>query len=734
MAWISIRSCGVIVDTSLMSSWPLMASRTHSYSHLLAEGQIGEMTLRNRVIMPAMDQNLCTSEGAITDALIAHYEERAAGGAALLILETSAVAYPMGATTRYQPAVSTDECIRGLSELSQRVHAHGAKFLVQLCHHGKTASIDAVEGRALLVPSLPMPELDPTGMMADLTMDEMMKMGAKFGGKRPTYEAATTDQLAWVVDQFAAAAARVERAGCDGIEIHGCHGYLVSTFLSPCFNQRDDEYGGSSEGRARLLREIIEAIRSQTGSGFTVVARIDGAEFRVPRPGITPELAAEHAQIAEAAGADAIHVSAVGSPDSAVGFTDGPLPWQPLQYRDLAATVKRAVAVPVIAVGRVQPQAGDALIADGYTDFVAMGRQLLADAELPNRLMAGTPELIRPCINCFVCVAENFFDGTPGCAVNARLGRRGEADASPADESRRVIVVGGGPGGMEAARVASMRGHRVTLLEMSRQLGGTARFSSLTTPINADLVSYLEASLRAQSVDVRLGHKATDTSVKALDPDVVVVATGAKRDRPAVKGADLDHVLSGDDLRGVLTGDNPGAVKRLGRLSRLVLRMGHRLRVTRKFSLVRSMSRRWMPIGTNVTIVGGGLVGIELAEFLAERKRSVTVLEEGSTLGTEMAHPRRWRALHEARTRGVVFVTGAELSQIDHTHVHYRAGEEGHSIPADNVIVASGVRPDLGLASQLESLGIETHAIGDAAEVGYIEGAIRSGHDLAIRI
>ena len=711
-----------------------MASRNHSYSHLLAGGQIGQMTLRNRIVMPAMDQNLCTSEGGLTDALITHYEERAAGGAALLILETSAVAYPVGATSRYQPSVSSDACIQGLTELAQRVHAHGAKLLVQLCHHGKTASIDVVEERPLLVPSLPMPDLQPMGMAADLTMDEMTKMGAKFGGKRPTFEAASTDQLAWVVDQFADAAARVEQAGCDGIEVHGSHGYLVSTFLSPCFNRREDEYGGDSDGRARLLREVVEAIRSRTSDGFIVVTRVDGAEFRVPRPGITPELAAEHAQIAENAGADAIHVSAIGSPDSGVGFTDGPIPWLPVQYRELAATVKRAVTVPVIAVGRIHPDAGEALIAEGTADFVAMGRQLLADPELPNRLIAGTPELVRPCINCFVCVAENFWDGVPRCAVNAKLGRQSEPGATPAGTSRRVVVVGGGPGGMEAARVASLRGHHVTVLEKSHQLGGTARFSSLTTPINGDLVGYLEASLAAQGVDVRLGQPATVDSVRRLNPEVVVVATGARRDRPEIKGAELDHVLSGDDLRGILTGDDPSAVKRLGLLARLVLRAGHAMRLTRRFSLVRSMSRRWMPIGSRVVVVGGGLVGVELAEFLAERKRRVTVLEESSNLGTEMAHPRRWRALHEARAQGVEFITDSELSEIDDSHVHFITGDERHSIAADNVIVASGVRPDPALAAQLESIGVDTHVIGDAAEVGYIEGAIRTGHDLAIRI
>jgi NADPH-dependent 2,4-dienoyl-CoA reductase/sulfur reductase-like enzyme len=432
--------------------------------------------------------------------------------------------------------------------------------------------------------------------------------------------------------------------------------------------------------------------------------------------------------------------------------------------------VKAAVSVPVIAVGRIDADHGDALIATGRADFVSMGRQLLADPDTVAHLEAGRPELVRPCINCNTCVAENFWDATPVCAVNARLGRHHELDLAPAAPARTVVVVGGGPAGMEAARVAALRGHRVTLLEASPRLGGTARFSALTTPVNGRLVDHLAAAVREAGVEVRLGTPATPELLATLAPDAIVVATGARRERPDVPGAHLPHVLSGDDLRAMLTGDAAasgegggdagGAGPATGRAglplpARVALAVGARTGLTNRTGLVRSASQIWMPIGEQVVVVGGSLVGVELAEFLAERGRSVTVLEPGRVAGVGMAHPRRWRALHEARAHGVTFVTDAELVEITATDVVYRLPAEGSETPsdsgtasgeasdqtvrvaADTVIVASGVHPDPALADLLRadaSVDAEVHVVGDAAEVDYIVGATRTAHDLALTL
>jgi 2,4-dienoyl-CoA reductase-like NADH-dependent reductase (Old Yellow Enzyme family)/thioredoxin reductase len=694
-----------------------------THGHLLSPGAIGPLALRNRIVMPAMDQNTC-DEGEITDLTIAHYEARAKGGVGLLILETSAVAWPMGATSIHQPALSDDRFIPGLERLARAVHRHGAKMVVQVCHHGKTAGVDAMQERDQLVPSVPLPHEDVD--ISGLTMDELMKMGALTGGKRATQRAATADDLTWVVEQFAAAAARVQAAGLDGVEVHAAHGYLLSTFLSPRFNTRTDEWGGSVENRARLMTDVVKAIRARCGDGFAVIVRIDGREYA--EGGVTPELAAQHGVLAQVAGAHAVHVSASAPNALGVGFTDGPLPWQADQYVGLASLVKQSVQVPVIGVGRIMPDAAERHIANGELDYVSMGRQLLADPDIAAKLLADRPESVRTCINCYVCVAQNFWDGTPVCAVNAELGHYDEGPVQQAEVRRTVAVIGGGPGGMEAARVAATRGHTVTLFEKAAELGGTARFSSLTTPMNAELVRYLSTAIKELDVHVVTGTEATPETVVAIGAEVVVVATGARRSRPDVPGADLPHVLSGDDLRGMLTGDDPSAVKRLPLHQRLVVALGRRAGMMASMERVRGLSKRWMPIGKKVVVVGGGLVGLELAEFLAERGRKVTVLESGEKLGVEMAHPRRARALFEARAHGVELIPGAEVTAITADQVEYRVGDRSMAVDADAVVLASGVHADRGVAERMEAAGLVVHVVGDAGEVGYIQGAVRSGH------
>lgn len=697
--------------------------RAVSHSHLLTPGRIGPIETRNRIVMPAMDQNLC-DEGHLVDGNIAHYEARARGGVGLLILETSAVAWPVGATSLHQPALSRDDFIPGLKRLADTVHAHGAKMVVQCCHHGKTAGVDAMQEREQLVPSMPMPD-DPFDISA-ISMDELMKMAVQTGGKQARRREATTDELAWVVDQFADAAARVQQAGFDGIEIHGAHGYLISTFLSPRYNRRTDEYGGSVENRARLLTEIVAAVRARCGSGFGIIVRLDGNEYI--DGGITPDLAARHAALAEAAGADAIHVSA-NSPDAmGKGFTDGSLPWTTDQYIGFAARVKQEVSIPVIAVGRLLPDAAEAHVRTGACDFVSMGRQLLADPAIPAKLAAGRPDLVRTCINCYVCVAQNFWDGTPVCAVNAELGHYDEGTPEPAAVRRTIAIVGAGPGGMEAARVAALRGHRVTLFEKSPHLGGTMRFSSLTTPMNAEFLRYLSAEMSELDVDVRLDTPVTAAILREIGAETVIVATGARRQRPDVPGAEQDHVFSGDDLRGILTGDDPTALRRLRPHQRVLVSLGRRLGFLRDMKRVREWSSKWMPVGRRVVVVGGGLVGLELAEFLAQRGRQVTVLEEGQKLGMEMAHPRRARTLFEARQHGVELVAEAELVSIGASDVTYTAGGETRTAAADTVIIASGVHPDATVADALRADGFDVTVVGDAEAVGYIQGAVRSGY------
>jgi NADPH-dependent 2,4-dienoyl-CoA reductase/sulfur reductase-like enzyme len=564
-------------------------------------------------------------------------------------------------------------------------------------------------------------------MVYNTTNEELMKMATLTGGKLPTFKPASAEQIEEIIEAFVSAASRIKKANLDGIEIHAAHGYLISTFLSKAWNKREDEWGGSIENRTRLLSKIVERIREECGSNFAIVVRIDGHEYGI-KNGITVEEASNTAVIAEKAGADAIHVSAISSSGTGVGFTEGPLPWEKCQYSHLAKTVQSAVGIPVIAVGRIEPEDGEKLIAENSCEFVAMGRQLLADPELPNKLTNNSPEKIRPCINCFVCVAQNFWNGEPVCAVNARLGNY-EAEIVLPQKSKNVVIVGGGPAGLECARVASSRGHKVTLLEQMKRLGGTALFSSLTTPKNGELIKWFEAVLQDSQVEIRKGFLADKKSIMSLKPDAVVIATGSKSSKSDIKGSDLPHVLSRDQLRGLLQGSKSLYRHENSKTSNfLLLQIDKKLGILKNIEKIRFLSKFWMPLGKRVTIIGGGLVGIELSHFLSERKRQVTVVDNKSVMAPEMAHPRRWRTLHEITSSNVELHNDVEVVEINKNSVICLKGMEEFEIFSDSVILAEGIEADKALSEKFADLEVETHVIGDAESIGYIEGAIRSGN------
>ncbi|PPJ19206.1 oxidoreductase [Nocardia nova] len=699
--------------------------RNQTFPHLLAPGTIGPMTVPNRVVLPAMDMNLC-EDGEIEQGDIDHFVARAAGGTGLIITGCCAVAYPVGCASTKEPGLSEDRFIPGLRALADAVHAAGSKLCVQMTHHGKIARIDTVRGRPLLVPSAPSGSADLSAL-ADNTPEELQKLAAVTGGKQATYREATQDDIDWVVRCFAEAARRVRAAGGDAVEIHCAHGYILGGFLSRADNKRTDEYGGPLANRARLAVEVIRAVKAEVGDSLAILVRIAGREFGED-DALTTEEAKQASALFEAAGADAIHVTGWGrNPFS--NFTDGPLPDHVGAYTELAGEVKKAVSIPVIAVGRVLPEIGDKVIAEGKADFAAMGRQLLADPDLVNKLRAGTPQNVRPCINCYVCVQENFWDDTPLCAVNPALGNEKLLPLVRSTTAKHVVVVGAGPGGLETARLAAERGHRVTVLDKADRLGGTLWFSSLTTPDNERLLNWLKVQVERLGIDIRPKTEATVPSITALNPDVVVVATGAVRDRPAVPGSDLPHVHTGDTLRALMTG--VGDVSRVPPLLRTVAKLGKISGVTKSPAAIRSVTRHFLPIGKNVVVIGGSLVGLELSEFLAERGRAVTLLEEGRQLGVPMAMPRRWTAVRHAGEVGVTIHRHATVLRITEQHVEFRVGDQISTAPADMVVVASGVSAQAPLADALAGVVPEVHVVGDAGSVDYIEGAIHSAWKVA---
>lgn len=698
---------------------------TDTFPHLLSPGSIGPVALRNRVVLPAMDMNLC-DDGEIEQGDIDHFVARAQGGTGMIITGCCAVAYPLGCASTKEPGLSEDRFIPGLTALADAVHEAGSALCVQMTHHGKVARIDTVNDRPLLVPSTPNSSPDLSAL-ADNTGEELRKMASVTAGKAAEYHEATVEDLAWLTRCFAEAAGRVKAAGADAVEIHCAHGYVLGAFLSRADNRRTDEYGGSLENRARLACEVIRAVKAEVGDSLAILVRIAGREFG-EADGLSTDEAARASALFEAAGADAIHVTGWGrNPFS--NFTDGPLPNTVGAYTGLAAAVKKAVGIPVIAVGRVLPEVGEKAIADGSADFVAMGRQLLADPDLVRKLKAGTPEQVRPCINCYVCVQENFWDDTPICAVNPALGNETLLPFTPSSARKHIVVVGAGPGGLEVARVATERGHRVTVLDKSDRLGGTLWFSTLTTPDNERLLDWLRSEVERLGIEVRLNTEATVESVSALAPDAVVIATGAVRDRPDVPGGDLPHVHTGDTLRALMTGS--GDVSEQPLFLRTMGRLGKISGVTKSPSAIRAVTRKFLPMGKDVVVIGGSLVGLELAEFLAERGRRVTLLEDGAQLGLPMAMPRRWTAVRHAGEVGVTIHRRARVERITAETVEFRVGDETFTAPADMVVVASGVSAAAPLAEQLEGRVPEIHVVGDAADVSYIEGAIHSAWNVA---
>jgi 2,4-dienoyl-CoA reductase-like NADH-dependent reductase (Old Yellow Enzyme family)/thioredoxin reductase len=700
------------------------------YPQLLSPGRIGSLELRNRIVMAAMGTNFASADGHCTERLIAYYEARAKGGAGLLILETSAALWPNGASMPNTIAFSDDIFLPGLRELTSRIHRHGAKIVAQLNHSGKMAQEDTAAGRPIPVPSPVAPSR--SDMFKVLTAGEIGHFIKAAGpdGKGPSYYEMTPAQIADTVAGFAAAASRAQRAGFDGIELHAGHGYLLANFLSPYTNKRSDQYGGSAENRARFLLEVIAAVRAVAGSDFPILVRLDAKEFRMDG-GITPDDCVQTARLCELAGADAVDVSAYGNVSHAIAFTEAPLVHEPGGFIAFAKKVKAAVGIPVIGVGRIEPGVGEQRIAAGDFDFLALGRPLLADPELPNKLAAGQDKLIRPCIYCYICVSQIFINKPVCCAVNHSTGREHEGDIIASSASgKRILVIGGGPGGMEAARMLALKGHHVSLWEKDRDLGGTARIAALAYEPNERLVHYLANAIRALPIDIQLGKTATADNIAAHTPDHIILATGAQRVAPEIPGKQQRHVFDGDQLRGILFGNNREAISKLHPLQRLVLRAGRLSQLLRNIGLMRQLSKLWMPIAREVVIIGGGLVGLELAEYLVERHRKVTILEPGPHLGAELAIVRRARVLHELASHGTIIHKSVEQIAIGAQEVTFALDGSPMSLPCKQVIIAMGAQPDDHLKMQLAGSAAQVHRIGDCRTVGYIDGAILDARNL----
>jgi 2,4-dienoyl-CoA reductase-like NADH-dependent reductase (Old Yellow Enzyme family)/NADPH-dependent 2,4-dienoyl-CoA reductase/sulfur reductase-like enzyme len=702
------------------------------FANLLAPGRIGTLELKNRIYMTAMGTNLAKPDGVCGGRTRAYYGERAKGGVGLITVGSVGVAWPVGSALQNQLAISEDRHVPGIKALVDEVHGHGAKIALQLHFGGLVAATDMKEGRPVWTPSIPSGK---AGDLVDGFLESELAAAdfLKFGEIK--FRVMTREDVRELVRLFVAAAQRTRAAGADGIELHGGHGYIFSSFLSPYTNQRTDEYGGSVENRARLLLETIGGIRSALGRDFPLWVKIDTQEFGKPE-GIGVEDAMTVARLVEAAGADAITASTYADQAWGINHSGSNIPDVPETMVPGAIAVKSAVKIPVLASGRIELAAADRHIGDGGFDFLGLGRPLLADAHLARKLWEGRAADVRPCIYCYCCVSQIYFSRPVKCAVNPDTGFERELAVAPAVTRKRIVVIGGGPAGLETARRLAQKGHEVMLLEQSDRLGGTAQFAAIAYQPNERVVEWLRRQIDASGVDVRLKTRATPELIRSLSPDTVVVATGAVRTMPPIPGAERSNVLSGEDMRRLVLGEDLGSLKgKTGWSTRIATKVGSLTGATKSFELIRSATRAWMPLGKRIVIIGGELVGLELAEFLAHRGRQVTVIDDAARFGAGLHIVRRWRALAELRELGVALLTHATEIAIGENCVTYvNLNGQARTVGADHVIVAKGAMGDLRLADSLRAAGFNVKTAGDCGGVGYIEGAMGDAARVAAEI
>jgi len=473
-------------------------------NNLFSEIELGGMVLKNRIVMPPMLTGFAAEDGSVTDRMLAYYRERARGGAALITVESTNIEVPSGDHYLRQLSIGDDHFCEGLASLAGAIQEGGAKASIQVGHQGRYCA-PFITGTGPLSPS----REDPLDYWP-----ESQEMGE--------------DDIHRVTCELAAAAGRARDAGFDAVELHGAHGYLLCQFLSHLTNRREDRYGGDVVSRAAFPVEVVEAVRAEVGEGFPIVLRLSADEFAPG--GITVEDTVVTAGMAEDAGVDCLHISA-GSHQSKKPMSIAPMAFPRGCLVHLASRVKQAVNVPVMAVGRINDAIlADSIMGEGKADLIAMGRALIADPELPAKAERGEEGTIRPCIACNTCIDESVMRAQPlVCAVNARVGVEEEREIKRAGTPRSVAVLGGGPAGMEAARVAALRGHRVTLHEKGPELGGQLLLAS-KPPFKeeiANLTRYLESEMSRLGVGVELRSTLDEDEVLGAEQDAVVVATGA---------------------------------------------------------------------------------------------------------------------------------------------------------------------------------------------------------------
>ncbi len=627
--------------------------------HLFTPAAIGNLKLKNRIVFLAAATEYCDN-GYVSQREIDYLAARARGGAGLLITGMMIPCHMGGLPLS---VLYDDRFVPRLRQMVEAVHGGDAKVAAQI---GIQYFWAKGEGA-------PIEEVGPSGV-------------ATRRNSKP--RALTVEEIRQIVGDFAQAVRRVRDAGCDAVELHCGIGYLISRFMSPLTNRRDDEYGGSLENRLRFPLEIIAAARKLVGDGYPIICRISADDFMEGGNGL--EEARQIAIAFEKAGVDCIDACA-GWHESRRPLVHMSVPRGAFVY--LAEAIKQTVAVPVIAGYRInEPLLADSIVADGKADFAGMARALIADPDFPNKARDGRFGDIRSCIACGHCLDTVMLGAPMSCAVNPEAGRESEYTVAPAAESKRVYVIGGGPAGMQAAAVAAERGHDVVLFEKSDRLGGNLRLAAVPSYKREiiDLVAYLEKRLSNSGAKVRLKTNVDEDIIARANPDVVIVATGARTVAPPIPGIDRKNVVMALD---VLAGRKQ--------------------------------------VGKRVAVVGGGLVGCEVAEHLAEQGKQVSILEMLPRLGSDIGITTRWVILRRLREANVQTHTSTRVVEITDAGVVASRHDSIAIFEVDSVVLAVGMKPNDEIAAKLQDKVPELHSIGDCVQVQRMAQAIKDGFDVA---
>jgi len=640
------------------------------YDKLFTKGKIGCLELKNRIVMPAMGTNLASYNGEASDEIIRYYEERAKGGCGLIITEITRVDDETGIGLPNQLSAMNLKQIPRLEVLARTVHKYNTKIFLQLQHPGRQNRSMILDGRQIVGPS-PIVSTAIGETPREMTIEEIEDLVAK----------------------FVKGAVIAQMAGIDGVEIHGAHGYLVGQFMSPKSNHRQDKYGGDFEKRMRFVTEIIMGIRAKCGPNFPISVRIDGDEF--VEGGISLEEAIQQAKYLEKLGVDVINVSS-GTYESVTTIIE-PISYPQGWKRHLAKAIKEAINIPVIACDVIRkPEMAETILKEDNLDFVALGRAQLADPEWGNKAKEGREEDIRPCISCLNCIESVGNCKNINCAVNPRLGKELEyLDFSEDGKKRKVVIVGGGPAGMEAARVLALRDFQPIIFEEKGYLGGNV-YLATKPPLKEKLNWFLEYQKRViekLNVEVRLNEKATIEKINEINPYAVFISTGSIPVIPPIEGIEKDSVCTATDI----------------------------------------LEEEVILENKNVVVAGSGMTGLEVAELLATKRNKVTVIEMAEKIGPAGYVPNIVDISMRLVKNGVTLLPCSKLINIKDGEIEIENTKDNKTtaLKADALVLSLGVKSNNEIIKTIEEKYDVVEILGDAYKPGRVIDAMQNGFEKA---